>query len=74
MTNKIIAHLVSPSKEGYSVSGKPGRYIQARPARLSIGGVIWESPLPRNEHEAKFFNESPSRINHETETIPQPRA
>ena len=56
------AYLVSPAKEKRSVSGKPGRTVLPTPARVSFGGVIWESPIPRDAAEAEFFNGAVSRM------------
>jgi len=34
-----------------------GRSIRdARPAKVSVCGVIWSSPVPANKEEAEFFN------------------
>ena len=33
-----------------------GHFVQGKPAKVSIGGIIWHSLIPENQEEENFYN------------------
>ena len=33
-----------------------GHFVQGKPAKVSMGGIIWHSLIPENEEEERFYN------------------
>ena len=57
----ILVQLASAG--GMTGGRRGGSSIAHRPALLSIGGLIWQSPLPDTREQADFFNGAAERIN-----------
>lgn len=52
-------NLVQRAVAGGMTGGRRGgRTIHARPAIMSAAGVLWTSPVPENDEQARFFNRS----------------
>lgn len=57
------AILVQDSSAGGMFGGRRGGCtILRRPALLSIGGLIWQSPIPETKEQADFINSVVERI------------
>jgi hypothetical protein len=61
------ALLVQKASAGGMTGGRRGgSRIPHCPAMLSIGGIVWTSPLPETDQQADFYNGSADRINAQT--------
>ena len=61
---------IQDSEWGHMTGGaRGGVRIFGRPAKISIGGLIWSSPVPETREEALFYNSSIDRINAEEKFV-----